>query len=116
MRPGTVVPLMFEAWEIDLGRHDVDLAALSAHGVRFAGTNERHPAVDVFSYLGPMAVKLLADVQKNAVYWPASPAGVQIQQALSDAINRVLTGQQTPQQSLAQAQKVVDSALADSGA
>lgn len=61
MRPDAVVPLMFEAWEIDLGRDDVDLAALGAAGVRYAGTNERHPAVEVFSYLGPMAVKLLAD-------------------------------------------------------
>ncbi len=61
MRPGTVVPLMFEAWEIDLGRDDVDLAAMRRQGVRFAGTNERHPAVDVFSFLGSMAVKLLVD-------------------------------------------------------
>src|SRR5262245_2707920 len=61
MRPDTAVPLMFEAWEIDLGRDDVDLAAMRARGVRFAGTNERHPAVDVFSFLGPMAVKLLVD-------------------------------------------------------
>lgn len=61
MQPHAVVPLMFEAWEIDLGRDDVDLDALSRRGVRFAGTNERHPAVDVFSYLGPMAVKMLAD-------------------------------------------------------
>jgi hypothetical protein len=61
MRRGAVVPLMFEAWEIDMGRDDVDLASLRARGVRYAGTNERHPAVDVFSYLGPMAVKLLTD-------------------------------------------------------
>lgn len=61
MRPDAVVSLMFEAWEIDLGRDDVDLDALRQAGIRFAGTNERHPAVDVFSYLGPMAVKLLAD-------------------------------------------------------
>ncbi len=61
MRPDAVVPLMFESWEIDLGRDDVDLDALRVAGIRFAGTNERHPAIDVFSYLGPMAVKLLAD-------------------------------------------------------
>jgi hypothetical protein len=61
MRPDAVVPLMFEAWEIDLGRDDVDLAALRARGIRYAGTNERHPAVDVFSYLAPMAAKLLND-------------------------------------------------------
>jgi hypothetical protein len=61
MKPTAVVPLMFEAWEIDLGRNDVDLAALRAKGIRFAGTNERHPHVDVFSYLGSMAVKLITD-------------------------------------------------------
>jgi hypothetical protein len=61
MNPGAVVPLMFEGWEIDLGRDDVDLEALRARAIRFAGTNERHPNVDVFSYLGPMAVKLITD-------------------------------------------------------
>ena len=63
MRPSCVVPLMFESWEIDVGRVDVDLEALRERGVRFAGTNERHPAVGVFSYLGSMAVKLLIDAQ-----------------------------------------------------
>lgn len=66
MRPDAVVPLMFEAWEIDMGRDDVDLAALRERGIRYAGTNERHPAVDVFSYLGPMAVKLLTDAAVSA--------------------------------------------------
>jgi hypothetical protein len=61
MRPDAVVPLMFEAWEIDLGRDDVDLEAMRARGIRYAGTNERHPAVDVFSFLGPTAAKLLND-------------------------------------------------------
>jgi hypothetical protein len=61
MRPDAVVPLMFEAWEIDLGRDDVDLDAMRVRGIRFAGTNERHPSVGVFSFLGPMAVRLLTD-------------------------------------------------------
>jgi hypothetical protein len=61
MRPTAVVPLMFEAWEAQAGRIDLDLAALRARGIAVAGTNERHPAVDVFSYLGLMAVKLLLD-------------------------------------------------------
>jgi hypothetical protein len=39
----------------------VDLAACAERGIRVAGTNERHPNVDVFSYLGIMAVKLLLD-------------------------------------------------------
>ncbi len=61
MRSTAVVPLMFEAWEAEAGRHDLDLNALRERGIRVAGTNERHPAVDVFSYLGLMAVKLLLD-------------------------------------------------------
>ncbi|HVZ22619.1 MAG TPA: hypothetical protein VG871_16210, partial [Vicinamibacterales bacterium] len=37
------------------------------------------------------AVKTLIDVQDNAISWPSSPAGAQIQQALTDAVNRVLS-------------------------
>jgi hypothetical protein len=61
MKHSAVVSLMFEAWEAEAGRSDLDLDALYARGIRVAGTNERHPAVDVFSYLGLMAVKLLLD-------------------------------------------------------
>lgn len=59
MKPGAVVPLMFEAWEIQCGRFDIDLDALRTKGIEVAGTNERHPAVGVFEHLGPMAVVLL---------------------------------------------------------
>ncbi|MCV9967057.1 hypothetical protein OIU34_35080 [Pararhizobium sp. BT-229] len=61
LKQSAVVPLMFEAWEIQAGRFDVDLAALQARGIATAGTNERHPNIDVFSYLGLMAVKSLLD-------------------------------------------------------
>ncbi len=64
--PTAVVPLMFEAWELDVARLDVDVGALRERGIRTAGTNERHPAVDTFSYLGSMAVKLLADAAISA--------------------------------------------------
>lgn len=60
MKPGAVVPLMYESWELAARASDVDLDALKAHGVQFAGTNERHHHVDVFSYLGMMAVWQLA--------------------------------------------------------
>jgi hypothetical protein len=59
LKPGAAVPLMYESWELRPG--EVDLGACRERGVRVAGTNERHPAVDVFSYLGVMAVKLLLD-------------------------------------------------------
>jgi hypothetical protein len=61
IKPSAVVPLMFESWEIRAGRFDVDLAELQARGISAAGTNERHPNIDVFSYLGLMAIKLLLE-------------------------------------------------------
>jgi hypothetical protein len=59
MKRTAVVPLMFESWEFRPG--DVDLAACTKHGIPVAGTNERNPAVDMFSSIGMMAVRLLLD-------------------------------------------------------
>lgn len=56
MKPEAVVPLMFEAWEIQAGRFDVDLDALHLKGIGVAGTNECHPSVGVFEHLGPMVM------------------------------------------------------------
>ncbi|HVB43949.1 MAG TPA: hypothetical protein VNF47_14770 [Streptosporangiaceae bacterium] len=59
LKPSAVIPLMYESWEF---RHqDLDLEACRSHGIIVAGTSETHPAVDVFSFLGPMAVKQLHD-------------------------------------------------------
>jgi hypothetical protein len=59
MKPSAVVSLMYEAWEYR--ETDVDIRACRERRIRIAGTNERHPAVAVFSYLGMMAIKLLLD-------------------------------------------------------
>jgi hypothetical protein len=59
MKPSAVVPLMYESWEFR--GSDVDLDACMARGIVVAGTNERHPDVDVFSFLGEMAVMQLHD-------------------------------------------------------
>jgi hypothetical protein len=59
LKPSCVVPLMYEAWEYR--GTDVDLEACLSRGIKVAGTNERHPAVDVFSFLGLMAVKQLLE-------------------------------------------------------
>ncbi len=59
LKSSAVIPLMYEGWEFR--ESDVDLAACRARGIRVGATNERHPAVDVFSYLGCMAMKLLMD-------------------------------------------------------
>jgi multiple sugar transport system substrate-binding protein len=57
-------------------------------------------------------VKLLVDVQKNAIAFPPSPAGAKIQDALTNAINRVLTGQATPKAALQRAQTEAENAIA----
>ena len=59
MKPTAVIPLMYEAWEFRA--EDVDLEACRRKGILVGATNERHPAVDVFSFLGLMAVKQLLD-------------------------------------------------------
>lgn len=53
MKPGAVIPLMYETWEFRAT--DVDLDACRERGIKVAGTNEQHPKVGVFDYLG-MAV------------------------------------------------------------
>ena len=58
-----VVALMFEAWEFRAA--DLDLAACRERGVRVAAVNERHPAVGVFPFLGPLAVRLLEEAGLN---------------------------------------------------
>jgi hypothetical protein len=57
MKSTAVVPLMYEAWE--LRRTDVDVEACRRRGIRVAGTNERHPEVGVFDYLGLLVLKAL---------------------------------------------------------
>ncbi len=57
LKPTAVIPLMYEAWEFRA--KDLDLPVCRERGIAVAGTNERNPAVDVFSYLGAMAIKLL---------------------------------------------------------
>lgn len=59
MKPTAVIGLMYEAWEFR--PEDVDLIACRQRDIKVAGVNERHPGVDVFSFLGIMAAKLLLD-------------------------------------------------------
>lgn len=54
-----VIPLMFEAWE--WREADMDLAYIRKRGIKVGATNERHPDIDVFNYLGDMALKLIFD-------------------------------------------------------
>jgi hypothetical protein len=59
LRSDAVIALMFEAWEFR--REDLDIEACARRKIPVVGVNERHPAVDVFSFLGPLAVKQLHD-------------------------------------------------------
>lgn len=54
-----VIPLMFEAWE--WRQADMDIDYVRARGFKVGATNERHPDIDVFGYLGDMALKLIFD-------------------------------------------------------
>ena len=54
-----VIALMFEAWEIR--PDDIDLDTCFRRHIRVVGVNERHPAVNVFSFLGPLCVRQLHD-------------------------------------------------------
>jgi multiple sugar transport system substrate-binding protein len=58
------------------------------------------------------AAKLLLKVQDDAFVIPPSPAAVEIQQVLNDAINRVLAGAQSARVALEQAQREAQAAIA----
>jgi len=55
MKPDAVIPLMYESWELRPGEVDLDLCR--QRGIRVAGTNECHPDVGVFQYLGILALQ-----------------------------------------------------------
>jgi len=53
------IPLMYESWE--WREADMDIQYVRRRGFKIGATNERHPAVDVFNYLGDMALKQIFD-------------------------------------------------------
>lgn len=58
-RDGLVIPLMYEAWE--WRDADMDIQYIRKRGFPVGATNERHPDIDVFNYLGDMALKQIFD-------------------------------------------------------
>jgi len=54
-----VIPLMYEAWE--WRDADMDIRYIRKRKIKIGATNERHPQVDVFNYLGDMALKQIFD-------------------------------------------------------
>ncbi|HVY76313.1 MAG TPA: hypothetical protein VG890_15900 [Puia sp.] len=58
-KDSAVIPLMYEAWE--WRDADMDIGYIRRRGFKVGATNERHPEVDVFNYLGDMALKQIFD-------------------------------------------------------
>lgn len=58
-KDGVVIPLMYEAWEWRAA--DMDIDYIRSRGFRVGATNERHPKIDVFNFLGDMALKQIFD-------------------------------------------------------
>jgi len=76
MKPTAVIPLMYEAWE--LREADIDLIACRRRWIAVAGTNERHPAIEAFSFLGSVAGRLLMEAGialdgRRVVLWCDNP-------------------------------------------
>lgn len=59
------------------------------------------------------AVKVVLSAQDSAFSMPSSPAGSEFQTAWQDAVNRVLSGQQSPADAMKQAQQEAQAALDD---
>jgi multiple sugar transport system substrate-binding protein len=56
-------------------------------------------------------IKTILSVQDTAFATPANPAGSEFKQAWTDAVNRVLNGEQTAEEALKQAQTEAQAAL-----
>lgn len=65
MRSKSAIPVMYEAWE--LRNEDIDLNYCREKGILVGGTNERHPDVDVFEYLGPIVAKAILNSHHEIV-------------------------------------------------
>ncbi|MFP5347384.1 MAG: ABC transporter substrate-binding protein [Actinomycetes bacterium] len=96
-------------------------AALRAKGASYTGTytgNEKADKVIFSEIYKPVedpaldaAVKTVLSVQDKAFSLPASPASAEFENAYKAGLNRVLEGQQTAQQAMAQAQQEAQKAL-----
>ena len=65
MKKTAVIPLMFETWEYR--RKDIDATECRQKGIAVLGTNERVPELDIFGYIGQLAMKLAfeLDIEVN---------------------------------------------------
>ena len=61
LKPTAVLPLMWETWEFR--ETDLDLAECRCKGIMVLGTNEREVGLDLFTYIGYLAVKLAFELE-----------------------------------------------------
>lgn len=61
LKPTAVLPLMWETWEFR--EADLDLAECRRKGIMVLGTNEREVGLDLFTYVGCLAVKLAFELE-----------------------------------------------------
>ena len=95
--------------------------ARKAAGSTFTGVYTANTQADVKTYQDiyqsfgkeqfDNAVKILVAAPRYGFELPPSPGGRQFVQAYLDAVNRVLTGQQSPKQALDQAEKEAQAAI-----
>jgi len=89
------VSLMWEPWEFRPG--EIDCAAVDEHGVALIATNEHHPEVRTFEYLGPTVARMLLDagieiVNARLVVCGSDPFGAALERWLSAAGAHVSRG------------------------
>jgi multiple sugar transport system substrate-binding protein len=98
----------------------VRLAQTKAKGLPFTGLYTANTAADeeimntLWKPSGTVfdqAVKTVMKVQDDGFALPASPGGAAVTQAWTDAVNRVLAGQQSPAAALKQAQREAQQAI-----
>ena len=61
LKPTAVLPLMWETWEFR--EADLDLSECRRQGIMVLGTNEREVGLDLFTYVGYLAVKLAFELE-----------------------------------------------------
>jgi len=61
LKPTAVIPLMWETWEYRPA--DLDLRECNRLGIPVLGTNENHPNLKTFDYVGILALKILLDLE-----------------------------------------------------
>lgn len=66
MKETAVIPLMFETWEFR--EEDLDLAECKRRGIPVLGTDEHVPELDIFSYIGPLALKLTFELDIEVIH------------------------------------------------